>query len=454
MRIPKRWYQRAMVLVSLGATILALVVASGAIDRLSHDGNADKSLAWRALVLYWVLSMSLLLVLGHLKTHWKQLLLLLGSTVIAIGGAEVSLQFLAPHLCMPKYQSHPSTEFHHAMAAHATMNCGRFSGKHIFVRTNGDGLRTEYDRQRFKQAKTRIACLGDSFTFGYGVQGEDSYPVRLQQALRSKLGQEDVAVLNAGVVSYSPLLEDRLLRRVVRHYDPQVVLLMLDATDVGDDYQYEGELKRPEAVGGNFAPKPVVQKRADLGAVWRLSEKWRDAEALKVPLRLLGRFGNREAEPVYDYYSFVAPVGSVVERNRFFIFRHPLSDTRSYFDRSWRYIERVAATCEEIDARLVVVISPRAHHWSPRECPNNWEETEYLRKGPHQYEMFRYFEERGSTAAFEVHSLLPAFQATEQFPLVFDSDPHWNAAGHEFVAQTLASLLIDELQMFNEAAAK
>ena len=132
------------------------------------------------------------------------------------------------------------------------MNCGRFSGQQIFVQTNGDGLRTEYDRQRFQQAETRIACLGDSFTFGYGVQGKDSYPVRLQQALRSQLGQESVAVLNAGVVSYSPLLEDRLLRRVVSHYDPQLVLLMLDATDVGDDYQYEGELKRPEAVGGKL----------------------------------------------------------------------------------------------------------------------------------------------------------------------------------------------------------
>lgn len=454
MRIPKRWYQRAMVLVSLGATILALVVASGAIDRLSHDGAADKSLAWRALGLYWVLSMSLCLVLGHWKTHWKQLLLLLGSTVVAVGVAEVSLQLAAPHLCMPKYQSQPSIEFHHAMPADVTMDFGRIGGKQIFVQTNEDGLRSEYDRQRFQQSKTRIACLGDSFTFGYGVQGRDSYPVRLQQALRSQLGQESVAVLNAGVISYSPLLEDRLLRRVVRHYDPQVVLLMLDATDVGDDYQYAGELKRPEARGGNFAPNSAVSKGADLGAVWRLSEKWRDAEALKVPIRLLARFGNRQPEPVYDYYSFDAPVGKVVERNRFFIFRHPLSDTRSYFDRSWKYIERVAATCEEIDARLVVVISPRSHHWNPRECPNNWEETEYLRKGPYQYEMFRYFEERASTAAFALHSLLPAFQATQQFPLVFDSDPHWNKAGHEFVAQALASLLIDELQMFNEAAAK
>ncbi len=454
MRVPKRWYQRLMVLVSVGAGILALIVAGGAIDRLSHDGDADKSLAWRALGLYWALAVFVLLIVGHLKTHGKQLLLLLGSTLVAVGGAEVSLRLLVPHLCMPKYHSRPSIDFHHAMPARETMHFGLIGGKHIFVQTNEDGLRSEYDREQFQQAEIRIACLGDSFTFGYGVQGENSYPALLQRQLRSRLGQQNVAVLNAGVISYSPLLEDRLLRRVVRHYEPQIVLLMLDSTDVGDDYQYAGELKRPGAVDGNFAPNAAGSQGADLGAVWRLSEKWRDTEALKVPIRLLGRLGNRQPETVYDYYSFEAPVGNVIERNRFFIFRHPLADTRSYFDRSWSYIERVAASCEELDARLVVVISPRFHHWNRKECPNNWEESEYLREGPHQYEMFRYFEERAATADFDVRSLLPDFQACQQFPLVFDSDPHWNNAGHQFVAETLSKLLVDELGIFKQAASR
>ena len=94
MRVPKRWYQRLMVLVSVGAGILALIVAGGAIDRLSHDGDADKSLAWRALGLYWALAVFVLLIVGHLKTHGKQLLLLLGSTLAAVGGAEISLRLL------------------------------------------------------------------------------------------------------------------------------------------------------------------------------------------------------------------------------------------------------------------------------------------------------------------------------------------------------------------------
>ena len=68
--------------------------------------------------------------------------------------------------------------------------------------------------------------------------------------------------------------------------------------------------------------------------------------------------------------------------------------------------------------------------------------------------MFRYFEERAATADFDVRSLLPDFQACQQFPLVFDSDPHWNRAGHQFVAETLAKLLVDELGVFKQAAAR
>ena len=89
-----------------------------------------------------------------------------------------------------------------------------------------------------------------------------------------------------------------------------------------------------------------------------------------------------------------------------------------------------------------------------KECPNNWEESEYLLEEPHQYEMFRYFEERAATADFDVRSLLPEFQACQQFPLVFDHDPHWNSAGHQFVAETLSELLVDELGVFKQAASR
>jgi hypothetical protein len=39
--------------------------------------------------------------------------------------------------------------------------------------------------------------------------------------------------------------------------------------------------------------------------------------------------------------------------------------------------------------------------------------------------------------------MLPAFQATTEFPLCFKSDPHWNVRGNAFVGRFLANYLID-----------
>ena len=61
---------------------------------------------------------------------------------------------------------------------------------------------------------------------------------------------------------------------------------------------------------------------------------------------------------------------------------------------------------------------------------------------PFQFEMFRFYEEASHSAPFRIHSLLPAFAATDQFPLVFKDDPHLNVAGNEFLAESVADYLI------------
>ena len=57
--------------------------------------------------------------------------------------------------------------------------------------------------------------------------------------------------------------------------------------------------------------------------------------------------------------------------------------------------------------------------------------------------MFEYFDEKKLEAEFEVFSLLPQFQATDRFPLVYPGDPHWNEEGNRFVAEHVARLLQD-----------
>ncbi len=53
--------------------------------------------------------------------------------------------------------------------------------------------------------RVRVLALGDSFTFGWGVNEEDAYPRRLEAYLRSEFPDQDVEVINGGFAGgYSP----------------------------------------------------------------------------------------------------------------------------------------------------------------------------------------------------------------------------------------------------------
>ena len=73
----------------------------------------------------------------------------------------------------------------------------------------------------------RIAALGDSFTFGWGVQAEEAWPALLETRLDEALEGSgvDAEVLNFGVPGYNTWLSLLHWRRVVSRYKPDVVLL-------------------------------------------------------------------------------------------------------------------------------------------------------------------------------------------------------------------------------------
>lgn len=59
-------------------------------------------------------------------------------------------------------------------------------------------------------AAPRLLALGDSFTFGMGVTDEETWPARVQRELSAR--GRDVAVVNAGTISYGVFQQADLLR--------------------------------------------------------------------------------------------------------------------------------------------------------------------------------------------------------------------------------------------------
>ncbi len=71
----------------------------------------------------------------------------------------------------------------------------------------------------------RVACVGDSFTYGHGVNDDETWPHQLEQALATRLGVGRVEVLNFGVSAYEITQEVRQIETMVMRFDPDLVLL-------------------------------------------------------------------------------------------------------------------------------------------------------------------------------------------------------------------------------------
>ncbi|MGY8730699.1 MAG: hypothetical protein ACKVK0_01110 [Pirellulales bacterium] len=430
------------ILIAFGtllSAVASLVVISGKLDRFSNDGTANSIVALQSIVLYWLLGVALVLMAAKRTSYWKQYLLGTISVVFCIVFLEITLRTLSPALALREFHFLRSSLQHHVLMPDTRYHLGRFEGEDIIVQTNTDGLRSNYSREEFLAFDKRIVCLGDSFTFGAWVQDNTAYPQILESLLREMVGEDSVGVLNAGILSYSPLLEEQMLEHVVKHYKPHVVTLMLDCTDVGDDYHYslDYDLQRKN---GPFNGPYVTKPKAHFGALWRYAEPLHST--ILAPFKLLDRVatGHHPMDP-FDYYKFKLRVAGKLETERFFIYRHPLEVTRQYFDTTWETINRIAERCHQLDAVFILYVAPRYHHWNTKECPDNWETFAYDLNEPYQYEIFKYFDSKIQSASFKVVNMLPAFQATEKYPLVFRTDPHWNASGNHFVAKLLQQSL-------------
>lgn len=442
--------KRTCLMAGLSAVPFLVVAGLTIADALGRR-PFGRPLRYHAAILFdlfvlWAVVFGLILAIGRwrrvagfLRARWKHCLLAGVTTVLALAVLEVALRILVPAMTLPLYDTPFSRAFHHIHAPRVKMFGGLFEGSAVLIETNEDGLRTPHSRENFLKFKDRVVVLGDSFPFGFGVQVDEAFPAVMERELRRTLGREDLGVLDAGVVSYSPLLERNLFDRLIVQYRPTLTLMVIDMTDIGDDYQYGERLKVSPDGELSFRMKGRGMK-----------SRWHDGVALAKIGGHIGRavgrpfalvkefFAEAPREDQIDYYKFAVRVGGTIETNRFFILRHPLAETLPFFEASYEHIRRTAEAAREAGSEFLVVVIPRYHHWNDRECPNNWEGKNYRVDEPYEFEYLRFFDQMAESSPFEIFSLLPTFQQSKEFPLVFNNDPHWNRKGQELAGKVLA----------------
>lgn len=111
---------------------------------------------------------------------------------------------------------------------------------------NADGVRDLEHELAKPEGVRRIVIFGDSFVEGVGAQREQSWPAQLEGLLGSSGAA--VEVFNAGVSGSDPCFEVQLLKQRFLRYEPDLVIVSLNASDQVDVLAWGG-MERFQADG-------------------------------------------------------------------------------------------------------------------------------------------------------------------------------------------------------------
>ncbi len=171
------------------------------------------------------------------KRSWKKRILfscmtfLLCLVFLAIA-CEALLRIFAPQLLLPRYVT--------ASGFGIRVHCPNISIHHttldyrVSIRTNSMGIRADreftYDKP---EGVFRIVVLGDSFTFGYGVEVEQTYGVVLERIIKEHGIR--VEVINLGVSGAGTAEELIMLKNRGLRFAPDLVVVGYCCNDIGNN---------------------------------------------------------------------------------------------------------------------------------------------------------------------------------------------------------------------------
>jgi lysophospholipase L1-like esterase len=127
------------------------------------------------------------------------------------------------------------------------------------VHVNALGLRGPEIERTPPPGRTRILALGDSMTFGYYLEEDETWPARLEALLRAR--GRDVEVVNGGSGGWSIASETLFLEERALALEPDHVIVAFCANDIADldrpGSVYEGQ-KQAVATGGGALYEALV----------------------------------------------------------------------------------------------------------------------------------------------------------------------------------------------------
>jgi len=317
----------------------------------------------------------------------------------------------------------------------------------------------------------RILCLGDSWTLGWGVAPDKSWPQKLESYLE-KSGIRNMEVINGGQPgAYTPLYKANLTR-IVPFLKPDLVLMgVLQLDDLAQLYENSGRCTEP--LLKSHRPKISVGKKMKFALVTFLKYSFGDlVKALGFKTQkpaMINAASNKESvselialmnnaekkrlsmmDPVLKDQFLQGNINPGLLRqytgipDRELRFNDPSNaDTRFALGRMQQDLADMKAICKSNQCQLVFVNLP-ASYFSGHHVIRHFNDSvnNYLEQHNHLDPMYQ---------AVAVANRLPYIELTQQFKSLknkndyfFRYDAHPTAKGYDEIAKGIAEELIKQ----------
>jgi lysophospholipase L1-like esterase len=322
----------------------------------------------------------------------------------------------------PAYEAHPVLQWR--PRPNAALHHRMFD---VTYRTNSRGLRDREHALDRTPGTRRIMVLGDSFAWGYGVDGASIFP-RLLEA-----GLAGTEVVNLGVTGYSLRQEFDYLKLEGAAYNPDVVILAFCQNDI---YRSEQPVKprgdNPPPRIGSGALAPFKKWLSENVALYLLLQQ--AVNTNRTVLNALVALGVKEQLEGFE---------GLDDNLRPALIAYPPQLERSWNATQTELLE-IRDWLAERRIRFILALIPARQAIEQRTFVHSIAYTKY---GPSDFDLdkpYRNLETFARRNGIEVINTVPALRRGHQqagSPFYLHQDVHFNAAGHAaFAAEILAYL--------------
>ncbi|MFN0149084.1 MAG: GDSL-type esterase/lipase family protein [bacterium] len=379
-------------------------------------------------------------------------LLLVVTSAIIVAAAEIVLRGTYAR----RYRSYPPSTV-------SRMTTPEYD---VEIAINAQGFRDRDHAAQKPAGAVRVAVIGDSFTWGSGVEAGEIYTAQLESILREREGNASIEVFNFGVTWTGPVYYGRVLLGAAARYKPDVVVVAIYAGNDVADALRETRQPRPRvailAALRELRDARGSAKRAPRGAGFGWAAQGEENPATLPALERVGASAGVSAETVAARYHAIPEsirAAALAYRVNPFNLAEAVTDPESIvenvllegaeMEEAWRATEEALAALErDIErhgARMVIVAIPAApqvgrQYWWLERLGFRFDER-LLTESPVQDRLARFAAARGIPYV----DLLPGMRGSSAPPLYFEQDGHWTAAGHAIAARAIAEVVASQI---------